>query len=119
MLDDLTKDDLVRVLIEPKDALTEYYKTMFRAENTELTFTPGALNAIAEQACKRKVGARGLRSVMEDFMRPLMYELPDHPQERFVVDEKLVRDAIAGIPASLEKSSKPVKGLLAAKADSE
>ncbi|MDO8558630.1 MAG: ATP-dependent Clp protease ATP-binding subunit ClpX [bacterium] len=115
VLDELTKEDLIRVLTEPEDALAKYYKTMFRAENVELTFTAGALDIIAAEACKRKVGARGLRGVMEDFMRDAMFYLPDHSSERFVVDEELVNNAIAGIPFSVKNSDSKTNALPPAK----
>jgi ATP-dependent Clp protease ATP-binding subunit ClpX len=72
----LSKEDLVRILVEPKNALTKQYEKYFQMEEVTLRFTEGALDAIAEHAKKKDTGARGLRAVIEDVMLELMYELP-------------------------------------------
>ncbi|MFR5601306.1 MAG: ATP-dependent Clp protease ATP-binding subunit ClpX [Lachnospiraceae bacterium] len=72
----LSKDALVRILSEPKNALTKQYQKLFELDDVKLEFTPDALDAIAEQAQERKTGARGLRSIMESVMMDLMYEVP-------------------------------------------
>ncbi|MDP3962997.1 MAG: ATP-dependent Clp protease ATP-binding subunit ClpX [bacterium] len=115
VLDSLKKEDLVRVLTEPEDALIRYYRTLCRAENVELNFTDGALDIIAEHACRLNVGARGLRRVMEDFMRDFMFELPDCELDRFVIDEEFVRGAIAGKPVCLKQKPKAARALLPSK----
>ena len=73
----LTADTLVNILTEPKNALVRQYQYFFTMENAELEFTDDALLALAENAIKRETGARALRSVMEELMLELMYELPD------------------------------------------
>jgi ATP-dependent Clp protease ATP-binding subunit ClpX len=73
---DLTEEDLVRILTEPKNALVRQYARMFDLEGVELEFTEDALNAIASQAIARGTGARGLRSIMESLLLETMYELP-------------------------------------------
>lgn len=75
-LNDITESDLYRILQEPKNALVKQYKKLFAMENVELNFTDGALRAIAEQAFKRKSGARGLRAVIETAMLDVMYNVP-------------------------------------------
>lgn len=85
-LSQLNKEDLVRILTEPKNALVKQYTAMFSYENSELVFEPAALEAIAEQAIDHKTGARGLRTICEDVLMDAMYELPDyHKSTRVVV----------------------------------
>ncbi len=75
-MEELVEDDLVRVLREPKNALTKQYERLFAYDNIRLRFTEGALSAIARKALQRKSGARGLRSVLEEAMLDVMYDLP-------------------------------------------
>jgi ATP-dependent Clp protease ATP-binding subunit ClpX len=75
-LTDLTQDDLVRILTEPKNALVKQYTKLFELDKVSLTFTQNALKAIAAKAIERKTGARGLRNVMESVMMDIMYNLP-------------------------------------------
>lgn len=75
-LDDLDKDALVRILTEPKNAITKQYRELLKMDGAELEFKKEALLAIADKAVERKTGARGLRSIIEEVMLPLMYELP-------------------------------------------
>ncbi len=89
----LTVDAMVNILTEPKNALIRQYQHLFALEDAKLTFTDGALRAIAEKAAKRDTGARGLRAVMEELMIHLMYELPEHDNTgcEYVIDEAAVR----------------------------
>ncbi|NGM47693.1 ATP-dependent Clp protease ATP-binding subunit ClpX [Rhodobacter sp. SGA-6-6] len=75
-LEDLDEAALVTILTEPKNALVKQYQRLFEIEGVKLTFTPDALTAIAKRAIKRKTGARGLRSIMEDILLDTMFELP-------------------------------------------
>ncbi|RKZ27110.1 ATP-dependent Clp protease ATP-binding subunit ClpX [bacterium] len=75
-LHDLTKKDLVRILTEPKNALVKQYEKLFEWDRVKLTFTPEALEKIAEKSMKRGTGARGLRSIMEEVMLDIMYQIP-------------------------------------------
>ena len=75
-LESLTKEAMVRILSEPKNALTKQYQKLFELDNVKLEFTPEALEAIADRAVSRKIGARGLRSILESVMMDLMYEIP-------------------------------------------
>ncbi|MDO4318072.1 MAG: ATP-dependent Clp protease ATP-binding subunit ClpX [Lachnospiraceae bacterium] len=75
-LDLLDEDALVRILTEPKNAITRQYQTMFELDGVALEFEPEALRAIARRSCERKTGARGLRAIMESVMMDSMYEIP-------------------------------------------
>ena len=75
-LQDLKKDDLVRILLEPKNALTKQYEALFAMDNVELEFQLEALEAVAQKAVERQIGARGLRAVMEQIMVRIMYLIP-------------------------------------------
>lgn len=75
-LQSLTKSDMVRILTEPKNALVKQYQKLMEFDGVQLEFQPQALDAVAQEALDRKVGARGLRSVMENLMTEIMYEIP-------------------------------------------
>ena len=75
-LDELTKDDLVRILTEPKNAFVEQYKALFRMEKVDLNFSEESLVATAEKAIEQKTGARGLRTILESTLMEVMFELP-------------------------------------------
>ena len=75
-LQSLTKDDLVRILVEPKNALAKQYKKLLSLDNVELEIRKDALDSIAQKAVERKIGARGLRSIMESIMMKIMYRIP-------------------------------------------
>ncbi len=90
-MEELDEEDMVRVLRVPKNALTKQYERLFAFDNIRLRFTEGALKAIAQQAIKRKSGARGLRTVMEQAMLDIMYELPSKENVReCVISEQVV-----------------------------
>jgi ATP-dependent Clp protease ATP-binding subunit ClpX len=92
VLSDLDKSALMRILTEPKNALVRQYQRLFEFENVKLRFTDDALETIAELAMQRKVGARGLRMILEDLMLDLMYNLPAQRRVReFVVTADMVR----------------------------
>ncbi len=100
-LHDLKKEDLVRILIEPKNALTKQYKALLAMDNVELEIQPEALEAVAEKAIERQIGARGLRAVMEETMLKTMYAIPSDLSIKKVVitpacingsDPKIIRD---------------------------
>ena len=84
-LKELSEEDLVRVLTEPKNALVKQYKVMFGYEDSELVFEDDALTAIAEKAIEHQTGARGLRSICENALMDIMYELPEHEGHTRVV----------------------------------
>lgn len=76
-LNELSEDDLVRILTEPKNALVKQYTKMFEFEDSALTFEPEALRAIAHEAVEHGTGARGLRSICERVLQDVMYDLPE------------------------------------------
>ncbi len=84
-LDSLDEDALVKILVEPKNALTKQYKKLFDLEGVGLTFDKEALRAVAQRALKRGTGARGLRAILEDMMTEIMFELPSREDVREVV----------------------------------
>jgi ATP-dependent Clp protease ATP-binding subunit ClpX len=84
-LDELDESALVRILKEPKNALTKQYAKLFDMENVHLKFTEEALKSIAREAMKRKSGARGLRAIMENIMLEIMYDIPSQPNIKEVV----------------------------------
>jgi len=88
VLDPLDKEALVRILTEPKNALTKQYKKLFEYDGVELEFTPEALDAIAEKAAALQNGARGLRSVTEKIMNGYMFDIPSHPETKKLVITK-------------------------------
>lgn len=87
-LEKLDEDDLVRILTEPKNALVRQYQTLIGLDDCELEFTDGALKTMAQLAIERQTGARGLRSIIEDVMRDVMYDLPSRQDVAKVVIEK-------------------------------
>ena len=90
-MEELLEEDLVRILREPKNALTKQYQKLFDFENIQLRFTEGALSAIARKALARKSGARGLRSVLEEAMLDVMYDLPSKKDvQECVVSEQVI-----------------------------
>ncbi len=92
-LDELTEEELVRILKEPKNALVKQYEKLFEMDGVKLRFTEGALNAIAKEAIRRKCGARGLRAIMEEAMLEIMYDLPslEGVKECVVTEEVILR----------------------------
>jgi ATP-dependent Clp protease ATP-binding subunit ClpX len=84
-LDELDDSALMRILKEPKNALTKQYSKLFEMESVHLKFTEDALRAIAREAMKRKSGARGLRAIMENIMLDIMYDMPSQPNIKEVV----------------------------------
>jgi ATP-dependent Clp protease ATP-binding subunit ClpX len=94
-LQDLTAKDLVTILQEPKNSLVRQYQRMFEFEDVRLTFTDEALDAIAERAMKRGIGARGLRAIMEEFMLEIMYRLPGETEvKECVITDKVVANEV-------------------------
>jgi ATP-dependent Clp protease ATP-binding subunit ClpX len=98
----LDTDAMVRILTEPKNALVKQYQALFGMENAELGFTEAALRSIAERAMEKDTGARALRSILEEVMLDIMFELPDQPAgSRYLVNEEAVygRQQLVPLPA--------------------
>ena len=92
-LNALKREDLVRILTEPKNALVKQYKKLMEYDEVDLEFQPEALEAIADKAIERNIGARGLRAVMEGILTPMMYDIPSDPT---VVKAVITRDCVEG-----------------------
>jgi len=90
-MESLDEEALIKILVDPKNALTKQYKKLFELENVGLTFEPEALRAIAQKAIKRGTGARGLRAILEEGMTDLMFDLPSREDVREVV---ITRDSV-------------------------
>ena len=96
--DELDEEQLVRILVEPKNALTKQFERLFEMEDCEIEFREEALRLVAEKSMKRKTGARGLRSIMERALLDTMYELPSSEGVTKVVVDK----------GAIEGESKPL-----------
>ncbi len=103
-LDELDEQDLVRILLEPRNALTKQYKKLFELESVGLTFDPAALQAVAEKALKRGTGARGLRAILETMMTDLMFDLPSRDDVREII---ITREAIVDAKDPLILTEQP------------
>ncbi len=92
-LDPLSRDDLMRILTEPKNAVVRQYQKFFALDNVELQFTPDALEAASEQAEQRKTGARGLKTAIEEILLDVMYEIPSlEGVRKCIVDGNVIRN---------------------------
>jgi ATP-dependent Clp protease ATP-binding subunit ClpX len=106
-LENLDEDALVRILTEPKNALVKQYQKIFQMDGVGITFDPGAIRAIARQAIERGTGARGLRAVIENLMRDIMFDIPSRQDVReVVVTPECVSDSV---PPLLVLAAEPRK----------
>ena len=109
-LHELDEHALVRILKEPKNALVNQYSHLFKIDNVELSFRDDALKEIANQAIKRKTGARGLRSIMEEILMDTMFDLPNNDLEKVVIDKKTVSTKTEPIKLLKTNSKKTSSG---------
>ena len=108
-LRDLKKDDLVKILLEPKNALTKQYQALLEMDNVTLEFQPEALDVIAQKAVERQIGARGLRAIMEQTMTKIMYLIPsDLSIHKVIITPECVN---GGTPVLIRDKEKPRKAL--------
>ena len=111
----LDRDQLVQILTQPKNALVKQYKKLLEYDNVELEFTPEALAAAADKAVERKIGARGLRAVLEEVMTPVMYQVPSDPAiAKVTVTEQAIRGE--GQPILERQEDRPARPRLGAAA---
>ena len=104
-LKDLKKEDLVRILVEPKNSLIKQYEALLGMDNVKLEVQPEALEAVAEKAIERQIGARGLRAVMEETMTKIMYVIPsDLSVKKVIITPECIR---GGEPKVVRDQSKP------------
>jgi ATP-dependent Clp protease ATP-binding subunit ClpX len=98
-LHELDHDALVRILTEPRNCLVRQYETIFSFEGVEISFTADALDAVAEEAITRKVGARGLRIILEELMLDIMYQIPSLPDlKELVISREVVERRVPPLP---------------------
>ena len=91
-LSEISEEDMVRILTEPKNSLIRQYQKLFAIDEVELNFEEGALLAIAKKSIKRKTGARGLRAILEENMIDIMYELPEHAGYEVLITKDVIDD---------------------------
>jgi len=89
-LGEISKEDMVRILIEPKNSLVKQYQKLFEIDNVKLSFEEEALTMIAQKALDRKTGARGLRSILEEILLDIMYELPELEGYEVIITEEVI-----------------------------
>ena len=108
-LQDLKKEDLVRILTEPKNALVKQYEALLGMDNVQLEIQPAALEAVAEKAIERQIGARGLRAVMEETMTTVMYLIPsDLSIKKVIITPECIHGAKPKIVRDKEKPREPL-----------
>ncbi|MCI8384645.1 MAG: ATP-dependent Clp protease ATP-binding subunit ClpX [Clostridia bacterium] len=107
-LKELDKEALIKILVEPKNALVKQYQKLFQMDEVELIFKQEAIEAIVEKAIERKTGARGLRSIIEEIMRDIMYEIPSNPNiEKCTITKETVLNGIE--PETVMNEEKTVR----------
>ena len=111
-LESLDRDQMVRILTEPKNALVKQYQVLLNYDEVELEFTQEALEAVADRAVAREIGARGLRAILEEVMNQIMYDIPSEPTiVKVTITGACVRD---GVPPELthdpERTQRPKLG---------
>jgi len=92
-LGEISKEDMVRILIEPKNSLVKQYQKLFWIDNVKLSFEEDALTMIAQKALDRKTGARGLRSILEEILLDIMYELPELEGYEVIITKEVVESS--------------------------
>ncbi|MDD3655592.1 MAG: ATP-dependent Clp protease ATP-binding subunit ClpX [Atribacterota bacterium] len=108
-IENLDRESLMDILTKPKNAITLQYKQIFRNQGVELKFTQSALKAVVEKALSRKTGARGLRSIIEESMLDIMYEIPSHKNiKECIITDKVIESNEMPIPIK-EKQKKQIK----------
>ena len=105
-LNEISEDDMVRILTEPKNSLIKQYKKLFSIDEVELNFEEDALRAIASKSIKRKTGARGLRAILEENMIDIMYELPDYRGYEVLITREVIDDGAK--PVYIKKQSQKI-----------
>ncbi|MDQ7042892.1 MAG: ATP-dependent Clp protease ATP-binding subunit ClpX [Sulfurimonas sp.] len=105
-LSEITEEDMVRILTEPKNSLVRQYQKLFAIDEVELNFEEEALLAIAKKSIKRKTGARGLRAILEENMIDIMYELPEYAGYEVLITKEVIDDGAE--PVYIKKTSKKI-----------
>ena len=109
-LKDLDKEALIKILLEPKNSLVKQYQKLFEIDGVELVFEQEALEAIVDKAIERKTGARGLRSIIEEIMRDIMFDIPSNPniEKCIITKETVTKNAGPKVVESEEKQDKKI-----------
>ena len=119
-LGDLTEEELVKVMTEPKNALARQYQALLKMDNVELEFTEAALVATAKEAKSRGTGARGLRSIVEESLLDVMYELPSmEGVQRCIIDADTINDSAPVVLLDVEGKKMPPLDAIGTDADGE
>ena len=105
-LNEITEEDMVRILTEPKNSLVKQYKKLFSIDEVELNFEEDALKAIATKSIKRKTGARGLRAILEENMIDIMYELPEYAGYEVLITKEVIENGDS--PVYIKKQTKKI-----------
>ncbi|OQX59008.1 MAG: ATP-dependent protease ATP-binding subunit ClpX [Helicobacteraceae bacterium 4484_230] len=105
-LNEISEDDMVRILTEPKNSLIRQYTKLFAIDDVELTFEEDALKEIARKASERKTGARGLRAILEENMIDIMYELPDYKGYEVLITKEVIESGEK--PVYIKKNNKKI-----------
>jgi ATP-dependent Clp protease ATP-binding subunit ClpX len=105
-LSEISEEDMVRILTEPKNSLVNQYKKLFSIDDVELNFEEDALKAIATKSIKRKTGARGLRAILEENMIDIMYELPEYAGYEVLITKEVIEGNEN--PVYIKKSTKKI-----------
>ena len=105
-LRELDRDDLIRVLTEPKDALVKQYQALFKLDDVELEFEKEALEAIADKAIERKTGARGLRAILEEAMVDIVFNLPEYRGYKIIITKDVIEKKEKAILVKKEENAK-------------
>ena len=92
-LQQLSKELLARIMVEPRNSIYKQFREVFRDEGVELVMEPDVFRQVAEMAFEYKVGARSLRGIFEEMLTPVLYQIPDHPEIRKVVIKSLFEEA--------------------------
>ena len=93
-LTNLNTEDMVKILVEPKNSIVKQYTELFAIDNIETVFEHDAMILMAEEVMKQKIGARGLRTLMESILQDAMYELPSTDVEKLIINEELVKEKL-------------------------
>ncbi len=104
-LNQITQEDMVKILVEPKNSLVKQYQKLFSIDNAILSFEPEALELIAQRAIDRKTGARGLRSIMEEILLDIMYELPELEDYEVIITPEVIESGEKPVYIKNKKSA--------------
>ena len=104
----LNADDIVRIMVEPKNSIVKQYQALFEMDGVKLEFDDSALKAAAQKAIDQKTGARGIRSIIEDVLADIMFDIPsDDSVEKVIITDKCITEKSLPVIERSSKSKKP------------